>query len=379
VFDKYPLKAQIIIQYDGNRIRWRKFAGMTDNPLQRSSSRQVAVWLFIGVGMIAVQVLLGGITRLTESGLSITEWKPITGMLPPLNDGAWQAEFDKYKLTDQFKYVHSGFSLSDFKFIFFWEWFHRLWARLMGMVFLAGFIYFLVKRKFTREMVVPMVFLFLLGAMQGAIGWLMVKSGLVPEKYFVGHIELTTHLVAALGLLCYVLWFGLGLLVQPETIVVSTRLKNFLWLITGVFVLQLVYGGFMAGLKAAVSAPTWPDINGNLIPSSMNELSPFYRNLFWNPITIHFIHRGLAYLLFILILAWRLKATAILGNRLFNILSNSFLLVATIQVVLGVITILNATHPQRLVVMGVLHQFTAMVLLANLFSLLFVVRKKQLA
>ena len=141
-----------------------------DTLQQQRSQRQIAYWLLIGVGMIIVQVLIGGITRLTESGLSITEWKPITGSLPPLNEAAWQLEFDKYKVTDQFKYVHQDFTLSEFKFIFFWEWFHRTWARLMGLVFLFGFIYFLVKKKFERRMIKPMVILFLLGGLQGYIG-----------------------------------------------------------------------------------------------------------------------------------------------------------------------------------------------------------------
>jgi len=122
--------------------------------LERSSSKPIAIWLLIGVAMIMMQVLLGGITRLTESGLSITEWKPLTGILPPLNTVQWQAEFDKYKNTDQFKYIHADFTLKDFKFIFFWEWFHRLWARLLGIVFLAGFIYFLIKKRFKKEIYV---------------------------------------------------------------------------------------------------------------------------------------------------------------------------------------------------------------------------------
>src|SRR5215213_12014035 len=116
-------------------------------PDRQASSKPVAIWLLIGVGMIMIQVLLGGITRLTESGLSITEWKPITGTLPPLNTTDWQAEFDRYKNTDQFRYIHADFTLSDFKFIFFWEWLHRFWARLLGIVFLAGFVYFLVRKK----------------------------------------------------------------------------------------------------------------------------------------------------------------------------------------------------------------------------------------
>jgi cytochrome c oxidase assembly protein subunit 15 len=341
------------------------------------SSKQVAVWLLIGVGMIVIQVLLGGITRLTESGLSITEWKPITGILPPMNDVAWQAEFDKYKVTDQFKYVHQNFSLHDFKFIFFWEWFHRVWARLMGMVFLVGFVYFVVKKKFKKEMITPMIILFLLGAIQGFIGWAMVKSGLVPEKYYVGHVELTTHFISAMGLLCYTLWFASGMLVKPQQLLVNASLKKLLKGILAVFILQLIYGGFMAGMKAAIVAPTWPDINGKMIPANLGELEPALKNIAYNPITVHFIHRGLAYGLFILAIIWWMRSKAIAGNTLFNRLRAGFAILIFTQVLLGIFTVLNATYSNRLVWLGVSHQFTAMLLLMILTGLLFVVRKKQ--
>jgi heme a synthase len=348
-----------------------------NNTISERSSKQVANWLLLGVGMIVIQVLLGGITRLTESGLSITEWKPITGALPPLNDVAWQAEFDRYKVTDQFKYVHQSFSLSDFKFIFFWEWFHRLWARLMGMVFLVGFIYFIATKKFKKPMILPMVILFLLGALQGAIGWIMVKSGLVPEKYFVGHIQLTTHFIAAMGLLCYTLWFALRLKVKPQQIMVNTSLQKILLSILIIFIFQLVYGGFMAGMKAAVVAPTWPGINGQFIPAGINELTPAIKNIVYNPLAIHFIHRGLAYLLFLLVLLWWIKSTIIQNKTLFSQLRRWFILLITIQVVLGILTVLNATNTNRLLWLGVSHQFTAMLLLMVITALLFVVRKKQ--
>jgi cytochrome c oxidase assembly protein subunit 15 len=348
-----------------------------DDLTKDRSQRQIAIWLLIGVGMIVIQVLLGGITRLTESGLSITEWKPITGSLPPLNEVAWQAEFDKYKVTDQFKYVHQNFSLSDFKFIFFWEWFHRSWARLMGLVFLAGFIYFLVKKKFNQGMIRPMIILFLLGGLQGFIGWFMVKSGLVPEKYFVGHVELTTHFIAALGLLCYTLWFALNLLIKPEQKIINTSLQRYLLLILMVLFVQLIYGGFMAGLRAAITAPTWPDINGSMIPSAMNELSPFSKNLVANPITIHFIHRSLAYLLFVLVSIWWYRARVVTSNTLFSKLRFTILFLVLLQVLLGILTVLNATHSNRLVILGVSHQFVAMTLLITIVTLLFVVRKKR--
>ena len=346
-----------------------------DNLTQRNN-RQVAIWLLIGVGMIIIQVLLGGITRLTESGLSITEWKPITGALPPLNEAAWQAEFDRYKVTDQFKYVHQNFSLSDFKFIFFWEWFHRLWARMLGFVFLIGFVYFIIKKKFNKQMILPMIILFFLGGVQGALGWIMVKSGLVPEKYYVGHVELTTHFIAALGLLCYTLWFALSLLIQPQQKVMHASLQKIMLLIMSVLFFQLVYGGFMAGLKAAISAPTWPDINGSMVPASMNELSPWASNLVNNNITVHFIHRGLAYVLFALVCYWWFKAKVVTGNTLFNRLRFTLLALVTAQVVLGILTVLNATINHRLVVLGVLHQFTAMLLLMCVTALLYVLRKK---
>ena len=346
------------------------------NTINEKASKQVAVWLLIGVGMIVIQVLLGGITRLTESGLSITEWKPITGALPPMNDGAWQAEFDRYKVTDQFKYVHQNFSLSDFKFIFFWEWFHRVWARLMGLVFLAGFIYFIATKKFKKQMIAPMVILFILGGLQGAIGWVMVKSGLVPEKYFVGHIELTTHLIAALILLCYTLWFALSLLVKPPQKIVNESLQKLLLIITIMFFFQLIYGGFMAGMKAAVVAPTWPDINGAFIPATIGELSPAVKNIFYNPLTIHFIHRGLAYLLFVLVIVWWFKSKNINGNLLFSRLRVSFLLLIVLQVLLGILTVMNATYTTRLVWLGVSHQFTAMILMMVMVGLLFIVKRR---
>lgn len=349
------------------------------NTINEKSKTQVANWLLLGVAMIVVQVLLGGITRLTESGLSITEWKPITGALPPMNDIAWQAEFDKYKGTDQFKYIHQSFSLGDFKFIFFWEWFHRLWARIMSMVFLIGFTYFLATKKFKKEMIAPMIILFFLGAMQGAIGWLMVKSGLVPEKYFVGHIELTTHLIAALLLLSYTLWFALKLKVPERLLISNAPLQKLLLVITAVLFFQLMYGGFMAGIKAAVVAPTWPTINGYWIPSSMGEMSPVIKDILYNPISIHFIHRGLAYLLFILVIAWWYQSKGIKSSTLFNRLRSILLVLIAAQVLLGILTVLNATYANRLVWLGVSHQFTGMLLVIVFTTLLFVVRRKATA
>jgi heme a synthase len=341
------------------------------------ASRAVGIWLMIGVGMIVIQVILGGITRLTESGLSITEWKPLTGALPPLNDTQWIAEFDKYKNTDQFRYVHADFKLSDFKFIFFWEWFHRLWARMLGVVFLIGFFYFLVRKHFKKEMVIPMIILFLLGAMQGAVGWIMVQSGLVPEKMFVGHIELTTHFIAALILLCYTFWFALGLLVDKKNIVEDRSMHRLTVFIVAILFIQLIYGGFMAGLKAATAAPTWPDINGAFIPTGMDTLSQWWKNLTDNKIAVQLIHRSLAYLLLIMMIAWWVKSNGIRISELFNRWKSIPLVLVAIQVLLGILTVLNSPYSNRLVWFGIAHQFVGMLLLLSIILMLFMLRSKK--
>lgn len=341
--------------------------------------KQIFYWLLFGAFMIIVQIVLGGITRLTESGLSITEWKPVTGILPPLGDTAWQAEFDKYKNTDQFKYVHSHFSLSDFKFIFFWEWFHRVWARLMSVVFAIGFIYFLVKRKFTKGMIMPLVVLFFLGGIQGFIGWIMVKSGLVPEKYFVGHVELTTHFIGAVILLAYLLWFAFGLSPAMQQKVVHPGLKQFALLLLVLLFIQLVYGGFMAGLRAAITAPTWPSINGHLLPPDVMEQSPAGKNFSHNPLMVHFIHRGLAYVLFLLGLVFFIRARGIGIYRLFTTLNYIFFIALVLQVLLGILTVLFATNNTALVWLGVMHQLNAMFLASSLIALYYLLSKNQLS
>ncbi|MBX3241403.1 MAG: COX15/CtaA family protein [Chitinophagaceae bacterium] len=342
----------------------------------KKSDKPVAYWLLTGVAMIMIQVLLGGITRLTESGLSITEWKPITGMLPPIGEAAWQAEFDKYKQTDQFRYIHAGFSLADFKFIFFWEWFHRFWARLLGIVFIIGFVYFLATKRFRREMVLPLVVLFLLGAIQGAIGWIMVKSGLVPEKYFVGHVELAAHFVAALILLAYTMWFALQLLVPQQQVQPLKSLRRFTWLLFALLLVQLVYGGFMAGLKAAAVAPTWPTINGEWFPASLFTLEGS-ANYFNNPFMVQFVHRGLAYLITVLTIIWVARAGqhAVKNSWLYRTRYSPLILVL-LQVVLGILTILYSPDATALIWLGVLHQFVAMLFMASLIWFLFLLQKR---
>jgi len=334
-------------------------------PLERSS-RPVAIWLIIGIGMLIIQVLLGGITRLTGSGLSITEWKPIMGAFPPMNDHQWNEAFDKYKQIAQYKYLNSSFTLNDFKFIFFWEWIHRLWARLIGLAFIIPFIIFLIQGRFKKELIRPMIILFLLGALQGLIGWIMVMSGLEDsDRLYVSHYKLAIHFILALGLICYTLWFALELSVSQEKIVSNFALKKFTgWLIV-ILGLQLIYGAFMAGLKAAVYAPTWPDINGNFFPHGGSPSSGILQ-LFDNPLTVHFIHRNLAYLFTILIVAWYIKAKTIKNSLLFMKTNWLPLVIVLLQLVSGILIVLNSPDERALLWLGVAHQFIAMMLLLSL-------------
>lgn len=317
----------------------------TDTELwSNKKNKAVAIWLLVGVFMIVVQTFLGGVTRLTGSGLSITEWDVITGAVPPLNEAQWQSEFQKYQETPQFQYLNNDFTLSDFKSIFFWEWFHRLWARLIGFVFAIPFIYFGVRGYFNKQMVLPLVVLFVLGALQGAVGWIMVASGLVGDAIYVRPTKLAIHFVLAILLGCYVLWFALKLLIPKQQFVVNAPLRNLYFGIFFLLVLQLIYGALMAGNKAATAAATWPDINGDMWPPNMMKSSTGHP-LLDNKITVHFIHRGLAYLLSILIIvamgmAYRMDQV----SAAFKKFRWHPSLLVLLQVLLGVFTVLSSVY-----------------------------------
>ncbi len=353
-----------------------------DQSISNRSSRPVAIWLLVGVGMIIIQILLGGITRITGSGLSITEWKPIMGALPPMNETDWNTAFEKYKQIAQYKYLNSYFTLHDFKFIFFWEWFHRLWARLIGVVFLIPFIIFLIQKRFKKEMIRPMIILFLLGAVQGLVGWIMVLSGLEDSQaLYVSHYKLAIHFILALGLLCYTLWFALALLVPKEQLVASASLRKFTVWVTVLLVVQLIYGAFMAGLKAASTAPSWPDINGNWMPANIHSFGGHQFSglsfLTDNPLMVQFIHRNLAYVVTILIFVWYWKSSTVTSTSLFRKTKWLPPAIVLAQVGLGIFTVLNSLHQEYFLWLGIAHQFTAMLLLLSLIWMIFIIRRQS--
>lgn len=365
------------------------------------TSRPVAIWVYTGVIMLLIQVILGGITRLTGSGLSITEWNVVTGAVPPLNTAQWQVEFAKYKGTPQYQLLNSGFTLADFKFIFFWEWFHRFWARLVGVVFLVGFVGLIGKGKMRSWMVRPLIILFLLGALQGAIGWIMVASGLTGDAIYVKPAKLALHFVFALGLIVYTFWFALQLSVPDSARPgaggsgdatragsgsvggsggVNVRrlavLRRWTIVILVLLFFQLLYGALMAGHKAATVAPTWPTINGSWIPGGLFSEKPLMQDLAGNKITVHFIHRGLAYLLLILVGIWSVLAARIKGWL--GALRWLPLLLISVQIILGISSLLTSPGiiPQQWVAFDWLaqfHQVTGLLFLLTMVGMLYLV------
>ena len=358
-----------------------KFANLfIGNMQEEKSNKIVANWVFVGVAMLIIQVLIGGITRLSGSGLSITEWKPIMGALPPTTEAAWQQAFLQYQKIAQFKYINSHFILNDFKFIFFWEWFHRLWARFIAIAFIIPFIYFIVKKHIKQWMINPLIILFILGGLQGLIGWIMVKSGLNDDNVYVSHIKLAVHFVSAMVLISYALIFALSLKFKPQDFVINPTLKKTTIGLIGLLTLQLFYGAFMAGLKAASTAPTWPTINGKILPENMLN-NGWIAGLFFNPITIHFIHRTMAYVLFAFVIFWWIKAKQITNSVTFTKAKNYPLYLVIFQIALGILTVLTSTQ----IVLGsfgvfewmaLLHQLVGMLLLLSIVANVYLIKQK---
>jgi heme a synthase len=353
-----------------------------NQPIGQRHSPAVGYWLLLGVVMLLVQIVLGGITRLTGSGLSITEWNLVTGALPPLSQSDWIGAFNKYKGTPQFHLLHADFGLSDFKFIFFWEWVHRFWARLVGVVFLVGFGWLIWKKKMDRSMVKPMVVLFLLGAMQGLIGWIMVVSGLTGDAIYVKPTRLALHFIFALGLLSYTYWFALQVLRPSEERVKEKGVRRWPLTILLLLIMQLLYGALMAGHRAAAAAPTWPRVNGDWIPPGLFSDSPLLLNFIENKITIQFFHRLLAYALLVCTTIWTFHASRLRQTPWMKRTKWTPLALIVIQVILGISAVLASPGivANRWVFfdwMGLAHQLTAILFLLSMIRVIFYLRPRK--
>ena len=320
-----------------------------------TSSSLVRWWLAVLGAMIVAMVVVGGATRLTGSGLSITEWQPIMGALPPFNAVDWQALFEKYQQSSQFKLQNSGMSLNDFKFIFWWEWSHRLLGRTVGIVFLVPFLVLLWTGKIERRLLPRLIGIFILGGLQGVLGWYMVASGLV-NRVEVSQYRLSAHLTLATVLLALVIWtfFSIG-----SRHKFAHTLDQFLAVALVKFIIfQIAAGAFVAGLNAGQGYNTWPLMDGQFVPNGLLGSEPAWRNFFENAMTVQFDHRILAYLVFALALWHGMRAHS----------KSAWILLAAIlgQVFLGIATLLSHA-PLGL---SLAHQLGAMVvLIAALWNL----------
>jgi cytochrome c oxidase assembly protein subunit 15 len=326
---------------------------------QTRSLAPVRWWLIAVAALIAVMVLVGGATRLTESGLSIVEWKPVTGALPPLGEAAWTQAFDAYKAIPQYRQMNAGMSLDEFKTIFWWEWSHRLLGRVIGAAYLLPFLWFLWRGVVGGELKRRLWGIFALGALQGAVGWWMVASGL-SERVEVSQYRLATHLVLALLIFAGIVW-TLRRLGESAPSSAPLRLKiSAVVLLTLTFV-QLYLGALVAGLRAGKIYNTWPDIDGGFIPSAARLFFdvPWWRNLFENTLTVQFEHRMVAYMLFALTVWHAIDAARSRAER--SVIDGALWLLGavTLQATLGILTLLN----QAPMDLALTHQAVAIVVL----------------
>jgi heme a synthase len=279
----------------------------------------IRLWLYVVAALVVAIVIVGGATRLTESGLSITEWRPVLGTLPPFSEAQWLAEFEKYREIPQYQIVNRGMSLDEFKVIYWWEWGHRLLGRLIGVAFLVPFLAFWLTGRIDRVLAPRLAALFVLGAAQGVLGWYMVMSGLV-ERVSVSQYRLAAHLTLAVVIFAAILWVTLGI-GRARGKVTSTRAGWAGLGLLGLIMVQIAAGGFVAGLRAGLGYNTWPLIDGAIIPAGLAVMEPWWRNLFENALTVQFAHRMLAYAIALAALAnaailWRRGPPALASSAM---------------------------------------------------------------
>ncbi len=321
--------------------------------------KSLAVWLFSCAGMVLAMMVIGAITRLTESGLSMVEWRPLIGTWPPAGEAEWRRVFDLYRQTSEYQLANTGMGLAEFKTIFWWEYIHRLWGRLIGVVFAVPFVIFLVMKKVPRGLVPHLVALFLFGGLQGVIGWWMVKSGFV-DRTDVSQYRLTIHLGMAFGILGYLLWVALGI-VAPRGPTETGTPRRMAWFTLAVVSLTVLAGGLVAGVNAGKAYNTWPLMDGDIVPAGILELSPWWLNGFENIAAVQFDHRVLAYVSFVAIVwLWYSVRSARTSTRARRA-TTALAAMAVLQVILGIATLLLVVP----LPLAVLHQAGA----ATLFSL----------
>ncbi|MCG6975084.1 MAG: COX15/CtaA family protein [Acidiferrobacterales bacterium] len=335
----------------------------------QNSNRAIAIWLFVVAALIFSMVVLGGVTRLTRSGLSMVEWEPIMGVVPPITEEQWQETFHKYKQFPEYQKINKGMDVHEFKSIFWFEYSHRLLGRTIGLAFLIPFVFFVVRKKIEKRDVPKYLLMFVLGGLQGLLGWYMVKSGLVSRPH-VSQYRLTAHLIAAIAIYSYILWIAWGLVVpRQETEAARLRpLRNLGIALTGLIVLMILSGGFVAGTKAGLAYNTFPTMNGYWVPDGLYAIQPWWLNWFENATTIQFNHRMIAWILIFSVPAYWYFAMRRHPDRATQLSLHLLLAMLIVQVTLGITTLLHAVP----VALGAAHQAGALLLLT---SALYVLRR----
>ena len=340
----------------------RSRPGVRAADVPRAAPRAVAAWLLCCCVLVFAMVVVGGVTRLTHSGLSITEWQPIVGTLPPLTDADWDAAFARYRATPEFRQVNHAMTLAAFKGIFWWEYAHRLLGRLIGMAFLVPFAWFALRRRIPPGYAAPLAGLFVLGGLQGAAGWFMVASGLVDDPR-VSPFRLTLHLVLAFLIFGAMLWTALSLLAPRAARTGpppgARRVARHAALFALLVLVMVASGGLVAGIRAGFAYNTFPLMNGHLVPPEVLMLEPAWRNFFWNMATVQLDHRAIA---LALVLAgawlWRRVRTTAGTSRGARRAADAVALMLAVQVTLGIATVVNAVP----LPLAALHQAGAVIL-----------------
>jgi len=344
-------------------------------PRAAASTRPIAWWLLGCCGLVFLMVVIGGITRLTESGLSITEWQPVTGILPPLGEAQWSAAFERYKAIPQYQAIHAGMTLAQFKGIFFWEYLHRLLGRLIGFAFALPFLYFWARRRIPRALAPKLALIFALGALEGGIGWYMVSSGL-ESRIEVSQYRLALHLATAVLIYAAMLWTALDLItLSPGGRGGVLGLRVGAAAIVLLIYLTMIAGSFVAGTRASYLDNTFPLMEGGFVPPGYGHLSPWWLNPFENLVAVQFDHRLLAEITFFAVIALWLyglrRAHAPGTRRALHILAAA----GCLQLALGIATLLSVVE----LPVAVLHQAGAMLLLTAALAVLATTRRHRLA
>lgn len=337
-----------------------------------TANKVVTGWLAIVCLTILMMIVVGGVTRLTHSGLSMVDWKPIMGFIPPLGDAQWQDTFEAYKQYPEYQQVNRGMSLAEFKSIFYWEYGHRVLGRSIGMVFFVPFLILLIMRKIERWLVPRLIVALALGGMQGLMGWYMVMSGLVDIPR-VSHYRLAAHLVLALIILCYLYWIILDLR-ETRKFKVSGRFRLLCVVILGVISVQIVYGAFTAGLRAGLGFNTYPLMDGEVLASAATMMTPFWYNLLENGAMVQFIHRWVGAILLLLVGVQFGLSMSGAAPRPLVMICGSLLAVTMLQFILGVLTLLNHVP----IALAALHQAIACFVILAAITLVYVVQDSEL-